>query len=187
MEAAYHPEQGVSPDPPIGDLDMPELSPALEVYVSSILIVDDEPRIREILVRWLAPAGYDTREAPDAETALELLTASASDVALCDIQMPGHDGLWLVARLRERFPNVAIVLATAVDTVPPVVSLQKGVVEYLVKPFQRERVIAAVRRAVEWHQAAVARGPERAPAGDPIAEWLDGGRSGGRAPTADDE
>ena len=48
-------------------------------------------------------------------------------------------------------------------------------------------VIAAVSRAVEWHQAAVACGPERAPAGDPIGEWLSGGRSGKRAPTADDE
>ena len=39
-----------------------------------------------------------------------------SDVVICDIQMPGHDGLWLVARVRERFPNVAIVLATGVET-----------------------------------------------------------------------
>ena len=56
----------------------------------SVLIVDDEPRIREFLVRWLAPAGYDTRDAPDAEAAVD---ASVPDVVLCDVQMPGRDGL----------------------------------------------------------------------------------------------
>lgn len=140
--------------------------------MSSVLIVDDEPRIRELLVRWLAPAGYDTREAPDAEAALAAVDASVPDVVLCDVQMPGRDGLWLVEQLRQRVPAVAIVLATANDSVAPVVSLQKGVVEYLVKPFERDRVLAAVRRAVEWHEAAHARGPERMMASDPLAEWL---------------
>ena len=78
-------------------------------------------------------------------------------------------------QLRQRVPSVAIVLATANDSVPPVVSLQRGVVEYLVKPFERDRVLAAVRRAVEWHEAARARGPERMTAGDPIDEWINRG------------
>jgi two-component system response regulator AtoC len=118
--------------------------------MSSVLLVDDEPRIREFLSRWLAPAGYEVREAPDAETALTLLGAKPVDVVLCDIDMPGHGGLWLVERLRERFPFVAIVLATAVDTIAPKVSFQSGIVEYLVKPFERARVLAAVGRAAEW-------------------------------------
>lgn len=151
---------------------IPILSPPREVHVSSVLIVDDEPRIRKILVRWLVPAGYDTREAPDAETALSLLAASASDVVLSDVRMPGHDGLWLVEQLRKSFPDVAIVLATADDGIAPGVSLQGGVVEYLVKPFERGPVLAAVRRAVEWHEAVRARGPERMTAGDPIDEWI---------------
>ena len=146
--------------------------------MSSVLIVDDEPRIREILVRWLATAGYDTREAPDTETALDLLAASASDVVLCDVHMPGHDGLWLVERLRKSFPCVAIVLATADDRVPP------GV-EYLVKPLERGPVLGAVSRAVEWHEAALARGPERTTEGDPIEKWISGGRSGKHAPNTE--
>ncbi len=153
--------------------------------MSSVLIVDDEPAMREILRRWLAPAGYDTREAPDADTALDLLTVSASDVVLCDVTMPGHDGLWLVQRLRERFPTLAVVLVTAVDAVPPTVSLQGGVVEYLVKPVEPGRLLAAVSRAVEWHQRALARGPERTVTTDPIEEWLDGRRSQSRAPNPD--
>lgn len=140
--------------------------------MSSVLIVDDEPRIREVLVRWLMPAGYDTREAADAETALELLSINVSDVVVCDVRMPGKGGLWLVEQLRERHPQAAIVLATADEMVPPFVSLKGGVVDYLVKPYGRERVLTAVSRAVEWHQAAVARGPQRTPADDPLAKWI---------------
>ncbi len=140
--------------------------------MGSVMIVDDEAQIREVLVRWLVPAGYETREAVDAETALELMAAHPSDVVLCDIQMPGQGGLWLVERLREQFPQSAIVLATADEAVPPFVSLKGGVVDYLVKPYGRERVLAAVRRGVEWHQAAAARGPERKPAEDPLGNWI---------------
>jgi DNA-binding NtrC family response regulator len=150
--------------------------------VSSVLIVDDEPRIREILNRWLVAAGYDTREAPDADAAVELLGVSTSDVILCDIQMPGHDGLWLVAQVLERFPNVAIVLATGVATVPPGTSLRNGVVEYLLKPFAREQVMLAVRRAVEWQEASSARKPRPAGAHDPVAEWISARRSEPRPP-----
>ena len=132
--------------------------------------------MRDLLVRWLAPAGYDIREAPDADTALDLVIADPPNVVLCDVQMPGRDGLWLVERMRERLPDVAVVLATAVRTVPPVMSLREGVVEYLVKPFERERVLSAVRRAVEWHQAAVAGRPDHA-GGDPVEEWLNDPRS----------
>jgi DNA-binding NtrC family response regulator len=149
----------------------------VEVHVSSVLIVDDEAPVRGLLRRWLAPAGYDLREAPDAETALSLLNAGASDVVISDVQMPGHDGLWLVEQIRGSFPRVAIVLATAVNTVPPAVSMQGGVVEYLVKPLDRERVVAAVSRACEWREGALAREPEPTAPGDPVADWLSRGRT----------
>lgn len=140
--------------------------------MNSVLIVDDEPRIREVLVRWLVPVGYETREAADAEVAMELMKASPSDVALCDLQMPGKGGLWLVEQLREQYPVTAIILATADETIPPFVSLRGGVVDYVVKPFGRERVIAAVTRAVEWHQAATARGVKPAPTPDSLERWI---------------
>jgi len=144
--------------------------------VSSILVVDDDARIREFLVRWLKPAGHDMREAPDAETALGLVASSPPDVVLCDLQMPGHGGLWLVEQLRTQFPAVAIVLATGIDSVSPAVSLQPGVVEYLVKPFDRERVLAAVARAVAWAQSDAARARERGNDA-PLDSWLKTGRS----------
>jgi DNA-binding NtrC family response regulator len=140
--------------------------------MGSVLIVDDESGIREILTRWLSAEGYDTREAVDAETALEEMAIAAADVVMCDVEMPGHGGLWLAAQLGERFPAAAIVLATGLNSVPPANSLKPSIVAYLVKPFTRSVVVEAVSRAVEWHGVAVARSPEPA-AGDPLATWLE--------------
>ena len=143
------------------------------VRASSVLIVDDERGIRELLTRWLVRAGYETREAAGADEALETLAAHAADVLLCDIEMPGHDGLWLVGRLRERFPDIAIVLATALDTVPAGVSMQRGVVEYVVKPFERDLVVAAISRAVRWREEVAARvAPQRSSGDAWIGAWL---------------
>jgi DNA-binding NtrC family response regulator len=138
--------------------------------VGSVLIVDDEPRIREFLARWLAQAGYDIREAPDAETALTLVDQAVPDVVLCDVQMPGHDGLWLVEQLRQRFGAVAVILATADATVPPAQSLKSNVVHYLVKPFDKQRLLAATAEAMEWRKAAVARARTDV---QPLTDWLD--------------
>src|SRR2546428_9226840 len=143
--------------------------------MSAVLVVDDQPPVREFLVRWLDPAGYETAQAPDAEAALSALAERSFDVVLCDVQMPGRGGLWLVDQLRDRFPRVAIVLATADSTVPPVVSMQSGVVDYVVKPFVRERVLEAVARAVESAQRPPVE-RNRRPGDDPLNEWLNKGR-----------
>jgi DNA-binding NtrC family response regulator len=146
-----------------------------EDIMRSVLIVDDEAPIREFLTRWLRKSNYDTTEAADAEAALALVSERQPDVVLCDVHMPGRDGLWLMEQLRVRFPGVAIVLATANEDVPPVVSMQRGVVEYLVKPFERDSVLEAVSRAMKWretHGTAAATSP----AADTLSEWLNGGR-----------
>jgi len=143
--------------------------------VSSVLIVDDEAGIREILVRWLSAAGYDIRAAPDAETALEAIGGAAPDVLMCDVEMPGQGGLWLwlAAQVGQRFPTTAIALATALDSVPPVNSMQPSIVEYLVKPFKQDLVLQAVSRGVEWHAVALARAPASLAGEDRLDTWLD--------------
>jgi two-component system NtrC family response regulator len=141
--------------------------------VNSVLIVDDEGGIRELLKRWLSTGGYDLREAPDAETALEEMTKAAADVVMCDVEMPGHGGLWLAGQLGQLFPATAIVLATALDSVPPVTSMQPSIVEYLVKPFARDLVLRAVSRGVQWHAAAVTRAPKPSAGVDPLAKWFE--------------
>jgi DNA-binding NtrC family response regulator len=141
--------------------------------VNSVLIVDDESGIREILKRWLAAEGYDIREAPDAEAALEEMARTAADVVMCDVEMPGQGGLWLAGQLGQRFPATAIVLATALDSVPPVTSMQPSIVEYLVKPFARDRVAGAVARGVQWHGVALARAPGPSPDVDQMGKWFE--------------
>jgi DNA-binding NtrC family response regulator len=140
--------------------------------VSVVLIVDDESAIREILARWLSGAGYEIRQAGDAEAALLEMARAPADVVLCDIEMPGRGGVWLTGQLRERFPLAAMVLATAVDSVPPSTSFKSGVVDYLVKPFARERVLKAVAAAVVWHEAAVAKTADSPTAPRRMPNWL---------------
>jgi len=147
--------------------------------VSAILIVDDDPKIREVLARWLAAAGYITQEASDAETALPLLTAGLADVALCDVTMPGRGGLWLVERAREACPSVAVVLATGMENVHPSISLGGNVVDYLIKPFERASVLTAVGRAIAWHEAAATKA--KTDGDEPLDTWL----AGKRKPVAD--
>jgi cyclic di-GMP phosphodiesterase len=120
-----------------------------------VLIVDDENGVRDLMTRWLEAGGYAVTTASNAEEALVHLEASPSAVALCDIRMPGHDGLWLAERIRRRHPETAVIMATAVpDVGPGSNSLGDGVIDYLTKPFGRDRLREAVQRGLDWHRAA---------------------------------
>lgn len=154
--------------------------------MSAVLIVDDEAAIRQLLTRWLSAGGHSVLEAPDAESALQVLASHPVGAVLCDKSMPGHDGLWLIEQMRERFPNVAIILATADDAVPPRISLQSGILGYLVKPFKQPRVLEAVQDAMAWHRVAAKRpAPGEATGGSPLDDWLSG--RAGRTPAAGTE
>jgi len=129
--------------------------PAHVARESSVLVVDDENGVRELIGRWLASGGYDVRTAATADEALQRVHDSAPAVAVCDIRMPGQDGLWLAEQIRHDAPETAIIMATGVqDAAPVAASLRQGVVDYLTKPFGREQLRDSVSRGVEWHQAA---------------------------------
>ncbi len=122
----------------------------------SVLVVDDENRVRQLVTHWLQTGGFFVKEAATAEEALHAVQEEPVAVALCDIRMPGHDGLWLAEHLRRQHPETAIIMATAVqDVEPAVTSLRQGVLDYLMKPFGRERLREAVQRGVDWHRAAI--------------------------------
>jgi response regulator RpfG family c-di-GMP phosphodiesterase len=122
---------------------------------ASVLVVDDEPGIREILARWLAGGGYDVQTASSADEALRRVHDRPPAVALCDIRMPGRDGLWLVQHIRRDSPETAVIMATGVQDVgSAVTSLRQGVIDYLTKPFGRDRLRESVLRGIEWHKAA---------------------------------
>ncbi len=121
----------------------------------TVLIVDDENGVRDLWSRWLKADGYSVTTAANADEALGRLEATPSAVALCDIRMPGHDGLWLAERIRQRYPETAVIMATGVQEAGPAVqSLRQGVIDYLTKPFGRARLEEAVTRGLEWHRAA---------------------------------
>jgi DNA-binding NtrC family response regulator len=141
--------------------------------LSLILIVDDEAGIREVLARWLVAAGHEVREAESAEAALGSMARQCADVVMCDIEMPGQGGVWMADQLRERYPTTAMVLATALDSIPAKTSFKPGIVEYLVKPFERESVVAAVTASIRWHTAAVEQALNPSAPRGSVAAWLD--------------
>jgi putative nucleotidyltransferase with HDIG domain len=117
--------------------------------------VDDENGVRELMARWLEAGGYSVITASNADEALGRLQDHPSAVALCDIRMPGHDGLWLAEQIRRQYPETAVIMATGVQEAgPAVLTLRQGVIEYLTKPFGRDRLREAVSRGLEFHQSA---------------------------------
>jgi putative nucleotidyltransferase with HDIG domain len=123
--------------------------------IRTVLVVDDEPNVRALLRAWLESGGYTVSLAASADEALRSLEAVPADVVVCDLRMPGHDGLWLTDRVRRVFPETAVIIATGVNDVSAAVEgMRQGVVDYLPKPFDRNRLTDAVARGIEWHRAA---------------------------------
>jgi CheY-like chemotaxis protein len=120
----------------------------------AVLVVDDDPFVRDVLGQILRRQGHTVFEVADADTALEQLAAQPIAVALIDRYMPDRDGLWLIERMREQFSTVAIILATGDDAIPPRFTLQPGVVGYLVKPIAPDLLLRSVHDAVAWHEVA---------------------------------
>ena len=121
----------------------------------SVLVVDDDAALRRTVASWLQSFGYHVDEARDAGEALEAMADSPADVAVCDVTIAGNDGVWLAWRLRERHPETAIVVTTALrDSETAVSSLRNDVVDYLLKPFDRDRLFEAVSLARDWHASA---------------------------------
>jgi response regulator RpfG family c-di-GMP phosphodiesterase len=120
-----------------------------------VLIVDDEEPLRKLLRHWVEAEGATVIEAGTAEEGLALTQlGGAPAVALCDIRLPGKDGLWLAEQLHLGFPDTVVLMTTGVLEFDAAVhSLQSGVVDYLVKPFSRERLTEAVNRAFFAHKA----------------------------------
>ena len=115
-----------------------------------VLLVDDEPAMRALLRRMLEPGGYDVREAADSHSALASIKTSPPAVAVCDIHMPGPDGVWLANQIRAVSPGTAIILATSDDAIPPTESFRRGTVAYVVKPIARHALLRAVADGFRW-------------------------------------
>jgi response regulator RpfG family c-di-GMP phosphodiesterase len=116
-----------------------------------ILVVDDEETIREIVSSMLGGAHYQTRQASSGIEALSILESGDEfDLVLSDLMMAEMDGIALLERAKERYPDVPIVLVTAVHDISVALqALRNGAYDYVLKPFEREQLLHTVRRALE--------------------------------------
>jgi response regulator RpfG family c-di-GMP phosphodiesterase len=119
-----------------------------------ILVVDDEPGIREMLTTWLHGAGHRCIVACDANEALAAMHAQPADVALLDLALPGMDGVWLARQLRESQRDTALIMVTGLQRFDAAVEgMRLGVLDYLLKPFTRRQLLDSINRAVEWRES----------------------------------
>jgi len=113
---------------------------------ATILIVDDEPDLREVLEEYFVGQGYRVLTAANAIAARAVAAGQPVDVALLDITMPGEDGLSLARHLRERYGNLAIIMLTSAGTVVDrIVGLEIGADDYVAKPFDPRELLARVK------------------------------------------
>jgi putative nucleotidyltransferase with HDIG domain len=116
-----------------------------------ILVVDDEEPIREIVASMLGTAGYVCKEAGSGMEALAILTSGEEfELMLSDLMMADLDGIGLLERTKERYPDMPVVMVTAVhDISVALAAIRNGAYDYLLKPFEREQLLNTVSRALE--------------------------------------
>jgi two-component system response regulator ResD len=118
----------------------------------SVLVVDDEPTIAEVVSRYMERAGYATRVAGDGYEALRLAREERPDLVVLDIMLPGIDGLEVMRRLRGEDRMSIILLTAKGEQTDRIVGLRQGADDYVVKPFSPAELVArvdAVLRRVE--------------------------------------
>ncbi len=116
-----------------------------------ILVVDDEEPIREIVASMLTAAGYSCKHAASGMEALAVLTSGEDfELMLSDLMMADLDGIGLLERTKEKYPDMPVVMVTAVhDISVALAAIRNGAYDYLLKPFEREQLLNTVSRALE--------------------------------------
>src|SRR5436309_2987987 len=149
--------EGVSPLPKFVTMycPMPELK-------TRILVVDDDQRLRDLLVRYLGGEGYEVKAVPDAPGMDKQLARERYDLLVLDLMLPGEDGLAICRRLRGQANAPAIIMLTAKgDDVDRIVGLEMGADDYLPKPFNPRELLARINAVLRRKAPA---GPPGAPA-----------------------
>ena len=116
----------------------------------TILVVDDEQSMRQMVAIALRGAGYDVVMAEDGEVAAREIQAKSVDVIVSDIKMPGFDGIRLLRFAREHCPDTEVILMTAyTSTESAIEALRLGAYDYISKPFEIDELLVTVRHALE--------------------------------------
>jgi two-component system, OmpR family, response regulator MprA len=142
--------------------------------LARVLVVDDEPALRDALESSLAFEGYEVATASDGVEALDAIAESKPDLVLLDIMMPRMDGLTAVRRLRARGDTVPVLMLTARDAVGDrVTGLDVGADDYLAKPFELDELLARVRALLRRNTIVQAAGLGDGPANDEVLAFED--------------
>jgi len=122
----------------------------------SLLIVDDDPFIRELLVGSLSEAGFEVSVAEDGKEALRLLDHKEFQVCLVDLSLPDVEGMDLVGQMSDISPHSAILIMTGYPSLATAIeALRGGAQDYIIKPFKMPEVEAAVERALKHQRIEV--------------------------------
>ena len=125
-----------------------------------ILIVDDDPRLRRLLARFLLREGYQVREAANADEMRRALTLRGADLIVLDLMLPGEDGLSLARELRATSDVPIVMLTGKGSTVDKVVGLEVGADDYITKPFDERELLARIRTVLRRTGNRLASAPE---------------------------
>jgi DNA-binding response OmpR family regulator len=125
--------------------------------VTTVLVVDDEPTIREVVVRYLEREGYRTLEAADGRAARALLETDSPNLVVLDVMLPEMDGLALCRWIRARSTLPVIMLTARGEEADRIVGLELGADDYVTKPFSPRELAARVRTVLRRAQPGAPR------------------------------
>ncbi len=142
----------------------------------SILVVDDDPQIRDMIVEYLSTHGFEVAQAASGEDMRAALARHVPDVVLLDLNLPGEDGLTLARYLRERHEVGIIMVTAAGEVVDRIVGLEVGADDYVAKPFDPRELRARVKSVLRRVQARAAQPAGSAAGAAPPSKRLPVGR-----------
>ena len=122
--------------------------------MATVLVVDDEPIVREVVVRYLAREGHRTLEAADGNAARDAIARADQDLVVLDVMLPGTDGLELCRWIRSRSELPVILLTARGEEADRIVGLELGADDYVTKPFSPRELAARVRTVLRRMQPA---------------------------------
>lgn len=137
--------------------------------MKTILVVDDEPIVRDVVVRYLQREGYRTLEADDGDTARSTIERSGADLVVLDVMLPGADGLELCRWIRSQSDVPVIMLTARGEEADRIVGLELGADDYITKPFSPRELAARVRTVLRRSRPDEARS-RRIDFGDVVLE-----------------
>ncbi len=136
--------------------------------MARILVVDDEADMRLALSNVLTRTGHQVKEAPEGETALNTLAKSEFDLMLLDMRLPGMDGIQILKKVRESYPDLPVIMVTGYGSVDSAIEVMRlGASHYLAKPFSNKELVDSVGRILEGRRLPV---PVGATSGGPSPE-----------------